>query len=625
MNGLRLVGILALVAAVAGCNSFSFYNVILPQAPEPPKGGPLADTKLPKPDPLVKAGPEGSQGLKPQDQGGATTALPGRLGVATQRFEPKKERATFVVDGKRGNEKVLFFLALSGGGSRAAYLSAATMLKLQTVFDEVDLLQEVDVISSVSGGSLTGGYYAVTRDETLRVNKKGALSPALEWPKDVAGGKLQVDAKAGTLQCKETLTDEELGWLRTGSGLAARDAKLVETLCAQAAMAPSPLRAWNDPTRPLRAWNEEEVKDRISRDYLMRWFGNWFWPHNIVRYWFTAYDRSDIMAQTLEDNLFDTPVFGTPYTFMDANPYRPYIIINATNATGSGDNSERESFPFGTVFAFTKEDFRDRLRSDIRQYSVARAVMGSSAFPFVFPSMTLRDFRKRDNCEDESWEPSCARYLHVFDGGNSDNLGLKSVKRALFEMAIDDKLKDYDHILVLLVDAFTMPAGARSDAADSRSLVSRLVDTNFIDAVDSLLQANRAKNVAEFHGARLGWSGGECETGTRSLPISLCADLDTRLKVGELDLGSKLVFYHFGFDDVRNADLKRQLDAIPTSFSIDEDHVKLINQAVAEVIEPTNPCLQQMRNILKGDAVPAPLARKVCHNVDILPKPPAKQ
>ena len=145
------------------------------------------------------------------------------------------------------------------------------------------------------------------------------------------------------------------------------------------------------------------------------------------------------------------------------------------------------------------------------------------------------------------------------------------------------------------------------------------------DDVDSLLQANRAKNVAEFHGARLGWSGGECETGTRSLPISLCADLDTRLKVGELDLGSKLVFYHFGFDDVRNADLKRQLDAIPTSFSIDEDHVKLINQAVAEVIEPTNPCLQQMRNILKGDAVPAPLARKVCHNVDILPKPPAKQ
>src|SRR5262249_27170841 len=289
---------------------------------------------------------------------------------------------------------------------------------------------------------------SVTRDETLQL--KGGLFPAWAWEDGAAGGKLEVDTKWGTLRCTARLTDDELGWLQTRSGLALQDAKLVETLCAQATAAP----------RPLRAWDEKDVKERISRDYLMRWFGNLFWPHNLVRYWFTAYDRSDIMAQTMEDNLFDTPVFGTAYAFKDANPYRPYIIINATNSTGPATEGEPdaklapelESFPFGTVFTFTQDDFKVRLRSDIQQYSIARAVMGSSAFPFVFQSMTMRDFRKRGNCEDESWEPSCARYLHVFDGGNSDNLGLKSVKRALFEMALAGELQKYKRIVVLLVD-----------------------------------------------------------------------------------------------------------------------------------------------------------------------------
>ena len=42
--------------------------------------------------------------------------------------------ASFNVQDNRGNGDVLFLLALSGGGSRAAYLSAATMLKLQSYF-----------------------------------------------------------------------------------------------------------------------------------------------------------------------------------------------------------------------------------------------------------------------------------------------------------------------------------------------------------------------------------------------------------------------------------------------------------------------------------------------------------
>jgi predicted acylesterase/phospholipase RssA len=48
-------------------------------------------------------------------------------------------------------------LALSGGGSRSAVFSAACMFELQ----RLGLLDKVDYISSVSGGSLTGAFYCL--------------------------------------------------------------------------------------------------------------------------------------------------------------------------------------------------------------------------------------------------------------------------------------------------------------------------------------------------------------------------------------------------------------------------------------------------------------------------------
>ena len=60
-------------------------------------------------------------------------------------------RATFEIQQPRGEKDVLVVLCLSGGGSRAAWFSAATMLRLEQVVDGINLLHEVDVISSVSG------------------------------------------------------------------------------------------------------------------------------------------------------------------------------------------------------------------------------------------------------------------------------------------------------------------------------------------------------------------------------------------------------------------------------------------------------------------------------------------
>ena len=67
------------------------------------------------------------------------------------------------------SDSLLVFLTLSGGGYRAAALGFAVMEAMRETSirwegRERNMLQEVDVISAVSGGSLVAGYYAARPD-----------------------------------------------------------------------------------------------------------------------------------------------------------------------------------------------------------------------------------------------------------------------------------------------------------------------------------------------------------------------------------------------------------------------------------------------------------------------------
>src|SRR5204863_675399 len=68
---------------------------------------------------------------------------------------------------------VLVILTLSGGGTRAAALAYGTMEALRDVKLKIGgrsrpLLDEVDVINAVSGGSVVAAYYAVHRGRLFR-------------------------------------------------------------------------------------------------------------------------------------------------------------------------------------------------------------------------------------------------------------------------------------------------------------------------------------------------------------------------------------------------------------------------------------------------------------------------
>jgi NTE family protein len=353
----------------------------------------------------------------------------------------------------------LVLLALSGGGSRAAYFSASAMFRLREVFrgllgPDFDFLKQVDAISSVSGGSLAAAYFCLSRD-----------------PEDQASQSLK--------------------------------------------------------GHPV--WSEKEVKALMSKNFLMHWLGRWFWPQNIARYWFTAFDRTDIMAQTFAATLFSGPLpLQSPYHLRDLNPARPYLILNATDGTENTAGDEH----FGKGFTFTHEDFRDRLQSDISRYQVANAVMASAAFPAAFNYLTLKNFKASN------------QYLHVFDGGNSDNLGLKGLERALLLSG-----KHYDHLVVILIDSFVPHQGIDRNRYDARGFFSYFIDSNFLDTYDSLLYSNRAATIEESR-VILAQHAGE------------------------------LVFLHLRLDE----DQEKAVQAIPTSFRISSEGVASLDKAVRNVL-----------------------------------------
>jgi NTE family protein len=125
-------------------------------------------------------------------------------------------------------------------------------------------------------------------------------------------------------------------------------------------------------------------------------------------------------------------------TFADlARRGRPQISINATDIS------------FGLPFGFLPQTF-DVICSDLADLPVARAVAASNGFPVLFSPVTLRNYRGPEcplpsAVSQGAWEraqndlrartlletvyrysdPEQVRWIHLMDGGISDNLALR--------------------------------------------------------------------------------------------------------------------------------------------------------------------------------------------------------
>jgi NTE family protein len=256
------------------------------------------------------------------------------------------------IDGERRADRsgdIWLFLAFSGGGTRAAAFSYGVLEELRDTSysrngSEWRLLDEVDVISSVSGGSFTAAYYGLFGE-----------------------------------------------------------------------------RIFDD-------YQDVFLKKNVQK-VLINGLLN---PINWFRFMGQGFDRTEMAIDYYDRQIFEGRTFGD----MAATP-GPQIQINATDLS------------IGQRFAFNPTRF-SLLCSDLAEFKVARAVAASSAVPVAFTPIVLENF---DTCqiEEPSWMPQTRkqapgdprleelvngldsyidkkrrRYIHLVDGGISDNLGVRS-------------------------------------------------------------------------------------------------------------------------------------------------------------------------------------------------------
>lgn len=256
---------------------------------------------------------------------------------------------------QRKNDDTFVVLMLSGGGTRAAALGYGVLeaLQRQKVYidgKETTLLENVDLVYGVSGGSVLAAYFALHGKDTI---------PSFE-----------------------------------------------------------------------RRFLKQNFQRLVTKQA--------FSAANLPRLTSPEFGRGDLLQEQFENVLFGKATFG------DLEKYRkgPFAVISATDMA------------LGNRIEFTQEYF-DSMCLNLSHMRIARAVAASSAVPMVFAPVTLNN--NGGNCNYKlpeqarlaseidpdkqqhqtraemvnrikQYENSKQRpYIHLLDGGLTDNLGLRGI------------------------------------------------------------------------------------------------------------------------------------------------------------------------------------------------------
>ena len=220
--------------------------------------------------------------------------------------------------------------------------------------------------------------------------------------------------------------------------------------------------------RLFEDYHSRFLKQDVQGEIMSRIFIPAYWSSLMSSHW----GRSELAADYYDEVLFKGATFGELQKRKG-----PYVVVSAT------DISTGASLPF-------TQDYFDVLCSDLNAVRLSRAAAASSAVPVVLRPVTLNNYAGTCNFDVPDWikpffgyrEPPRAAsrvfrhlkeegafadarrpYLHVVDGGLSDNLGMRSVLDTLEIMEALHLLgrpTPYDHlrrIAVFVVNARSSP------------------------------------------------------------------------------------------------------------------------------------------------------------------------
>jgi NTE family protein len=285
----------------------------------------------------------------------------------------------------------LLVLAFSGGGTRAAALSYGVLEELRRTPIVVGgrqrrLLDDVDIITGVSGGSFTALAYALYGD------------------------------------------------------------------------------------RLFSEYEARFLKRNVQGELIERALNPFYWPNLASR----SYGRSELAADYYDQILFEGATFGDL-----VDKPTPVAMASSTDLV-TGDR-----------FPFMQENF-DLICSDLTKVRLSRAAAASSAVPVVLSPVTFNNYGGRCGFEFPAWvhavaatrsadtdigralrrynellelEDSEARpYLHLVDGGVSDNVAMRAIVELL--QTVDQSntldsmpvLRDVRRVAVIVVNAVSSPS-----------------------------------------------------------------------------------------------------------------------------------------------------------------------
>ena len=448
-----------------------------------------------------------------------TTALAALLALGGCASRPINERITQVdptagyrpdllIPKRQNNDPhTLFILSFSGGGTRAAAFSYGVLEELRRSAITIDgqrrrLLDEVDVITGVSGGSFTALSYALYGD------------------------------------------------------------------------------------RLFSEYEERFLKRNVQGDLIARALSPRYWGSYIGG----TSGRSELAANYYDEILFEGATFGDLL-----GKSGPIALATSTDLST------------GSRLAFFQNDF-DLLCTDLNKVRLSRAAATSSAVPVVLSPVTINNYggtcgyqyplwvrsvadpetRARPSgralqryAEMKSFQDSANRpYLHLVDGGVSDNIGVRGVLEFLEEAAASAAFQGevgfggIRKIVLLVVNSHSSPSTDWDRLESPPGFASQLlqasglpIDRYSFETIETLKDRSEiSKWRRELLVAQARLSGMSEEEAEASLP---------KVSLEVVDVS---------FDAIRDPKDRTYFMNLPTSFVLPAEDVDRLREAAGQIM-----------------------------------------
>ena len=399
------------------------------------------------------------------------------------------------------SDELLLSLTFSGGGTRASALSYGVLQVLadtQVVVggNRLSLLDEVDVISSVSGGSFTSAYYGLFGD------------------------------------------------------------------------------------RILEDFETKFLKRDVERELALRLIAPSNWPRLASSY----FDRSDLVAEYFDEILFEGK------TFSDFQlPWLPLIAINATDIA------------LGTQFTFLADQFAP-ICADLSTYPVSRAVTASAAVPGPFSTIVLKNYAGTCDYQLPEWAAKAMRedqevtrryqnarilssyldaekyaYIHLFDGGLSDNLGVRfflnhtAQRKNIWEQMRALGLQNTNKLAIIVVNARNRMKTDFTKKRQSAPIIGTIglissipLDRYSFDTLDLLRR--------------------EIKNWENAITAKRCKDSDADSSAAARECSAETYVIEVTLDQATDETKRQHLLNLPTSFHLEPEDVDRLKAAAREIL-----------------------------------------